>query len=60
MTQVQTHPRWTVLVAEDNDNDVCLIQRAFRKSFITVRLHIARDGEEAIAYLKGELSLIHI
>lgn len=43
-----------VLVAEDDENDVTLFQRAFKQAQITNPLQIVRDGEEAIEYLKGE------
>lgn len=43
-----------ILLAEDDPNDVLLVQRAFEKSNITSPLHVVRDGEEAVAYLSGE------
>src|SRR5689334_12002269 len=43
-----------ILVVEDDPNDVLLIQRAFRKAGLKNELRIVGDGEEAIAYLKGE------
>lgn len=48
-TQVQT-----ILLVEDDPNDVLLIQRAFRKARLVNPLQVVRDGEEAIAYLGGE------
>jgi CheY-like chemotaxis protein len=42
-----------VLLAEDNDDDVILIERAFRKASIRSSLFPVRDGEEAICYLSG-------
>ena len=44
-----------ILLAEDDENDVLLVQRAFQKSNIANPLHVVRDGEEAVAYLSGEL-----
>jgi CheY-like chemotaxis protein len=41
----------TVLLVEDDANDVFLMQRAFRKANVTNPLHVARDGQEAIDYL---------
>jgi CheY-like chemotaxis protein len=46
------HP--TILLVEDNDEDVFLLQRAFRKSAIECNLQLAQDGQEAIEYLGGE------
>lgn len=48
------HDRAVFLLVEDNDNDVVLIRRAFLKGKILNPLHIARSGEEAMAYLKGD------
>lgn len=42
-----------VLVVEDNPNDVFLLERAFSKGGPEVPLHFARDGQEALNYLKG-------
>jgi len=44
-----------ILLAEDDENDVLLVQRAFQKSNIANPLHVVRDGEEAVAYLSGKL-----
>lgn len=43
-----------ILLAEDLEDDVLLIRRAFRKGGINNPLQVVRDGEETIAYLKGE------
>ena len=43
----------TILLAEDSDDDVILIKRAFRKAGISSSLAVVHDGEEAIAYLTG-------
>ena len=42
-----------ILLAEDDSNDVLLIQRAFRKAGFENTLEVVRDGEQAIAYLGG-------
>ncbi len=44
-----------ILLAEDDVNDVLLVQRAFQKSSIANPLQVVRDGEEAVAYLSGNL-----
>ena len=43
----------TILLAEDNPDDVLLIQRAFRKANVTNPLQQVGDGEEAINYFAG-------
>ena len=42
---------YTILLVEDDSNDVLLMQRAFRKANLTNPLHVARDGQEAMEYL---------
>ena len=43
-----------ILVAEDNDNDAFLIQRAFKNLGLERPPYIVEDGAEAIAYIAGE------
>jgi CheY-like chemotaxis protein len=43
-----------ILLAEDREDDILLVRRSFRKSFITNPLQVVKDGEEAIEYLSGE------
>lgn len=43
----------TVLLVEDNPEDIFLIQRAFKAAGITKDLIILNDGEAALAYLRG-------
>ena len=42
-----------ILLAEDDENDMLLIQRAFQKAGLKDALKIVRNGEQAIAYLSG-------
>src|SRR5437867_685752 len=44
----------TVLLAEDDPDDVLLTQIAFERARLANPLAIIRDGEEAIAYLSGQ------
>jgi CheY-like chemotaxis protein len=45
----------TILLAEDDPNDVILFQRAMeRASLSAYSLQVVRDGEEAISYLSGK------
>jgi CheY-like chemotaxis protein len=46
--------RATVLLAEDDPDDICLTQLAFKKGRLANPLQVVRDGAEAIAYLEGE------
>lgn len=40
-----------ILIVEDNEQDLALAQRALRKANVTNRIHVARDGEEALQFL---------
>ena len=43
-----------ILLAEDHEEDVILIRRSFAKANFLNPLNVVSNGEEAIAYLKGE------
>jgi CheY-like chemotaxis protein len=43
-----------ILLAEDNDDHVTLILRAFRKGALVNPVFVVRNGEEVIQYLKGD------
>ena len=43
----------TILLVEDNPDDVFFMQRAFKTAELTNPLHVAEDGQEAIDYLSG-------
>ena len=49
-----TNSALNILLAEDNEDDATLFSMALEKTNIPAKLQIASDGEEAIAYLKGE------
>jgi CheY-like chemotaxis protein len=44
----------TVLLVEDDANDVLLTERAFEQAGLVNPLQVVSDGEQAIAYLRGE------
>ncbi len=44
----------TILIAEDDPNDVMLLDLAIRKNGIVSPVHVVRDGEEAVEYLEGK------
>jgi CheY-like chemotaxis protein len=41
------------LLVEDDEDQVILVRRAFRKANIINPLHVARSGQEAMVYLEG-------
>src|SRR2546426_7604886 len=45
---------FTILLAEDDANEVFLMQRAFQKAGLKNPLHVACDGQEAIDYLSHQ------
>jgi CheY-like chemotaxis protein len=49
MTEVQT-----ILLVDDSENDVELMRLAFQRAQFNNPMHAVYNGEEAIAYLKGE------
>ena len=44
----------SVLVAEDNEDDAFLLQRAFKECGLARPVHIVQDGADAIKYLHGD------
>ena len=49
---MEIHP--TILLVEDDEDDVLLIRRAFQKARLLNPLQVVRDGEEALEYLAGK------
>ncbi len=45
--------KFCVLQVEDDSNDVFFLEHAFRNAGLTQALRVARDGQEAIDYLRG-------
>ncbi len=43
-----------VLLVEDSSGDVRLTQEVFHAANLSVRLHVANDGVEAMAFLRRE------
>jgi len=46
--------RSKILLVEDSEDDIVLTKRALEKAKIANELVVARDGEEALLYLRGE------
>jgi len=45
--------RNVILLAEDNEDHVLLIRRAFRQARVMNPFHVVHNGEEVLNYLKG-------
>jgi len=43
-----------ILIADDSEDDIMVIRRAFENAFIPNPLYAVKSGEEVLAYLKGE------
>jgi CheY-like chemotaxis protein len=43
----------TILLVEDNDDDVFAMQRALRKAQITLPVQVVTNGQKAVDYLSG-------
>jgi CheY-like chemotaxis protein len=44
-----------IMLVEDRDDDIVIIDRALARAKLPPALYLARDGEEAIQYLNGDL-----
>src|SRR5271170_4598271 len=53
-TKKETELLMEVLLVEDSPGDVRLTQEAFRDANATIRLHVATDGVEAMAFLRRQ------
>jgi chemotaxis family two-component system response regulator Rcp1 len=54
MTEIREGAPIDVLLVEDSPGDVRLTREAFREANERVRLHVASDGVEAMAFLRRE------
>jgi two-component system, chemotaxis family, response regulator Rcp1 len=50
----ERHRPLEVLLVEDNPGDVRLTQEVLKETRVATRLSVARDGEEALAFLRRE------
>ncbi|MCA9144467.1 MAG: response regulator [Planctomycetaceae bacterium] len=48
------HGSCNILLVEDNRADVVLLEKAFEEQAFDYRLHVATNGDEALAFLKQE------
>jgi len=53
MAELGDISKTTILLAEDDENDVMLIKRAFAKSHVVNPIACVPNGEEVVAYLSG-------
>lgn len=44
-----------VLLVEDNEDDVFLMQRAWKKAGVTRKLEVAKDGQAAVEFLEAAM-----
>jgi len=44
----------TILLVDDDENDVLFITMALQKAGASCAIHVAADGQEALDYLKGQ------
>ena len=45
---------FTVLLVEDDLNDIFLVKRVFKIAHVRNPLQVVTDGQEAVSYLKGD------
>ena len=50
---MNNHKR-TILLVEDDSNDVLLLQRAFRRANLDHSLQVVSDGDQAVLYFTGQ------
>jgi CheY-like chemotaxis protein len=51
---MSTQEQPVILIADDREEDIAMLRRAFSQAGLTVPLQVVKNGEEAIAYLKCE------
>ncbi len=49
-----TSPAGTILLVEDNEDDVFIFTRAYKQAHLAHPVQVARDGQEALQYISGE------
>ena len=53
MAPTEINERFTILIVEDNAEEVILLQKAFRRAALDISVQFVVNGEEAIDYLSG-------
>lgn len=54
MKRMLSLSRSTILLVEDDPDDILLMKRAFKHGCVTNPMMVVRDGQRAIRYLNGE------
>jgi CheY-like chemotaxis protein len=54
LKDVMDNERFTVLLVEDDLNDIFIVKRAFKTANFSAHLQVVTDGQEAISYLRGD------
>ncbi|TBR58308.1 response regulator [Mastigocladus laminosus UU774] len=49
-----SHNECSILLVEDDPNDIFLIERAFRRANLHHPIYVVKDGDEAVMYLGGQ------
>ncbi len=49
-----SNPNFTILLVEDDENDILLIKKALKRNYVDNPIHVARNGQEAMDYLMGK------
>ena len=44
----------TILLAEDNEDDIFILARALKSAGLSAPVHICRDGREVLDYIEGQ------
>ncbi|OKH16243.1 two-component system response regulator [Fischerella major NIES-592] len=51
---MMSHGECSILLVEDDPNDIFLIERAFRRANLKHSIHVVKDGDEAVLFLEGQ------
>ena len=54
LKHVMDNESFSVLLVEDDLNDIFIVKRAFKMANIPTPLQVVTDGQEAISYLRGD------
>ncbi len=52
MSRENIKERIPILLIEDDEDDICLTERAFKKGKILNKIYVVRDGQEAMEFLE--------
>jgi CheY-like chemotaxis protein len=52
------NPDFSILLADDNENDIDLVRGALESMGVEDPIHVVRDGAQAMAYLRGDANYV--